>query len=66
MGDVLRQAQPAQGDAREQLLALRRSSARVMSVSMNPGATQLTVMLRLPISCARDLVNPTSAALAAA
>jgi hypothetical protein len=36
-----------------------------MSVSMNPGATQLTVMLRLPTSWASDLVNPISAALAA-
>ena len=29
-----------------------------MSVSMNPGATALTVMLRLPISCASDFVSP--------
>ena len=41
-------------------------SARVMSVSMNPGATQLTVMLRLPSSRASDLVMPTTPALAAA
>ena len=41
-------------------------SARVMSVSMNPGATQLTVMLRLPTSCASDRVKPSNAALAAA
>src|SRR5207249_1432191 len=41
-------------------------SARVMSVSMKPGETQLTVMLRLPTSCASDLVKPTIAAFAAA
>ena len=37
-----------------------------MSVSMKPGATQFTVMLRLPTSRARDLENPTIPALAAA
>ena len=42
------------------------ASALVMSVSMKPGATQLTVMLRLPTSCARLLVKPISAALPAA
>ena len=31
----------------------------------NAGATQLTVMLRLPTSCASDFVKPMSAALAA-
>ena len=30
----------------------------VMSVSMKPGATAFTVMLRLPISCASDFVSP--------
>ncbi len=30
----------------------------VISVSMKPGATALTVMLRLPISWASDFVNP--------
>ena len=29
-----------------------------MSVSMKPGATAFTVMLRLAISCASDLVRP--------
>ena len=29
-----------------------------MSVSMKPGATALTVILRLAISCASDLVKP--------
>ena len=37
-----------------------------MSVSMKPGATQFTVMLRLPTSRASDLVKPTTPALAAA
>jgi len=37
-----------------------------MSVSMKPGATQLTLMLRLPSSCASYLVNPINAAFAAA
>jgi hypothetical protein len=37
-----------------------------MSVSMNPGATQLTVMPRLPISCASAFVNPIRPAFAAA
>ena len=41
-------------------------SALVISVSMKPGATQLTVMLRLPTSCASDLVKPINAAFAAA
>ena len=38
----------------QQRIALRSGSARVMSVSMKPGATQLTVMLRLPSSCASE------------
>ena len=33
-------------------------STAVMSVSMKPGATAFTVMLRLAISCASDLVRP--------
>ena len=37
-------------------------STAVMSVSMNPGATAFTVMLRLAISCASDFVNPISPA----
>ena len=37
-----------------------------MSVSMNPGATQLTVMLRLPTSRASDFEKPTMPAFAAA
>ncbi len=40
--------------------------ARVMSVSMKPGATQFTVMPREPISLARDLEKPSTAALDAA
>ncbi len=40
--------------------------ARVMSVSMKPGATTFAVMPRDPISRARDLVNPIIPALAAA
>ena len=64
--DVLRRAQPAERDPRQQRRALRLGQRRVMSVSMKPGATQLTVMLRLPTSCASDLVKPISAALAAA
>src|SRR5690606_23717378 len=40
--------------------------ARVMSVSMKPGATQLTVMLRLPNSRARARAMPATPALAAA
>ena len=36
-----------------------------MSVSTNPGATQLTVMPRLPTSSASDFVNPVNAAFAA-
>ena len=40
--------------------------ARVMSVSMNPGATQFTVTLRLPISRASDLLKPMTPAFAAA
>ena len=39
---------------------------RVMSVSMNPGASALTVMPREAISFASDLVNPRMPALAAA
>ncbi len=39
---------------------------RVMSVSMNPGATQFTVTLRLPISRASDLLKPITPAFAAA
>ena len=35
-------------------------------VALVTGATQLTVMLRLPTSCASDFVKPTSAAFAAA
>src|SRR5450755_2501402 len=41
------------------------SRDRVISVSMKPGATQFTVISRLPTSCAKDLVNPTRAAFAA-
>ncbi len=37
-----------------------------MSVSMNPGATQLTVMPRLPTSRASERVMPATPALAAA
>ena len=37
-----------------------------MSVAMNPGATQLTVMLRLPSSRASARVMPATPALAAA
>ena len=37
-----------------------------MSVSMNPGATTLTVMPRDPTSLATALVKPISPALAAA
>ena len=37
-----------------------------MSVSMKPGATALTVMLREAYSRASDLVTPRSAALMAA
>jgi len=37
-----------------------------MSVSMKPGATQFTVMFRLPISRARDFDMPTTPAFAAA
>ena len=67
MRDVLRRAQAAQRNLRQQRRRAARPAARfVMSVSMKPGATQLTVMLRLPTSCASDLVKPTSAALAAA
>jgi hypothetical protein len=36
-----------------------------MSVSTKPGATQLTVMPRLPISLASDLVIPAAPAFAA-
>jgi hypothetical protein len=41
-------------------------SASVMSVAMKPGATQLTVMLRLPSSRASARVMPATPALAAA
>ncbi len=41
-------------------------SARVMSVSMNPGAMTFAVMLREPTSRASDLVKPMMPALAAA
>ena len=37
----------------------------VMSVTMNPGATALTVMLRLANSRASDLVRPINPALLA-
>ena len=37
-----------------------------MSVAMNPGATQFTVMPRLPSSRASDRVMPATPALAAA
>ena len=37
-----------------------------MSVSMKPGATQFTVILRLPTSRANDLLKPKIPALAAA
>src|SRR3954463_7644445 len=40
--------------------------ARVMSVSISPGATTLTVMLRDATSCATDLANPISPAFDAA
>ena len=38
----------------------------VISVSTNPGATALTVMLRLAISCASDFVRPINPAFDAA
>ena len=41
-------------------------SSEVMSVSMKPGVTALTVMLRLPISFATTRVNPRRPALEAA
>jgi len=41
-------------------------SARVMSVSMKPGATTFAVMPREPTSRASDLVNPIIPAFAAA
>lgn len=41
------------------------TSALTMSVSIRPGATQLTVMLRLASSMASDLVAAITPALAA-
>ncbi|SKG12021.1 Uncharacterised protein [Mycobacteroides abscessus subsp. abscessus] len=41
-------------------------STAVMSVSMNPGATTLQVMLRLPSSRLTERAMPTSPALDAA
>ena len=40
-------------------------SLSVMADSMKPGATQLTVMLRVAISCASDLEKPIMPALEA-
>jgi hypothetical protein len=42
------------------------ASDSVMSVAMKPGATQFTVMLRLPSSWASERVMPATPALAAA
>ena len=54
LGHVLRAAQPPGRDLLQQRRLLRLSgSARVMSVSMKPGATALTVMLREASSRAR-------------
>ena len=39
-------------------------SSRVMSVSIHPGLTALTRMLRLPSSLASDLVSPINPAFA--
>ena len=65
MRDVLRRPQPAEGIFSSNFARCASGNALVMSVSMKPGAMQLMVMLRLPTSCASDLVNPMSAAFAA-
>ena len=64
-GDLVGGAHPALGDGRDRGGAHGVAEEVVISVSMKPGATALTVMSRLATSRASDLVNPIRPALAA-
>ena len=66
MGNVLWLAQMAQWNLGQQRFCCSSGKLAVMSVSIKPGATQLTVMLRLPSSRANARVMPATPALAAA
>ncbi len=65
-GDILDRTEPSGRDLFDERLALLLRHARVISVSINPGATALTVIPREPTSRASDLVKPIMPALAAA
>ena len=64
--DLLDRGVAAQRDLAEDLRAAGLGQRAVMSVSTNPGATTLAVMLRDPSSRAIERASPTSPALDAA
>ena len=65
-GHIFGVAEALERHLAQYLARLASLSAAVMSVSMKPGATTLTVMLRPPISLARLRPKPTRPAFEAA
>lgn len=66
VGHIIRLAETTERGLTDQRRLVLFGKILVMSVSMKPGAMQLTVMPREPISRASDIVMPTKPALAAA
>ena len=57
-GDLLRLAQPTHRDGPDHRRQRVRGHLATMSVAMNPGVTQFTVMPLRAVSLASDLVRP--------